>query len=329
LNVTLVPADPSATAIVSTTTENPEGPRGLFLGRVRVTFSGPRKEIDILPDRIRRSYTVSVPKDASSIELREEMIGFPRDGVGVVSFIPERIELVQEPVKELEIANLHEFVEVTPFQQGVEVSREIVKPESKSIRLRVPLSLEGAFRPRIRISRPRRDEPLDGYFNLDFESQQKALVEQTVTIFDWDRQTWVGVANAPKIHLRAWLNEELVPLDNPAVRVTFRVPLVPNPIKIELHDVAGDTIPVRFIGPSREIQRLRNKFRDEPTFSLSVLVPPFDSRTGGTFTFSEGDLELPGFPAVRIEQHEDRRRELKTAWSYDIKVREAASAGGE
>ena len=132
---------------------------------------------------------------------------------------------------------------------------------------------------------------------------------------------------APNVRVKAWLKEEEVTFDNPAVRLSFQVPLVNQPFKIELHDVVGDTIPLRFIGPGSEIQLLKNKFRDEPTFSLSVVVPNFDPQKGGTFTFSEGDLQLPGFREIRLEQHEDRRRERKSAWSYDIKVQVAGSSG--
>jgi hypothetical protein len=53
--------------------------------------------------------------------------------------------------------------------------------------------------------------------------------------------------------------------------------------------------------------------------SLGVRVPStFDREQGGQFTFTEDSLELYGFPGVQIRQHENRRREKKTAWSYTI-----------
>ena len=103
-----------------------------------------------------------------------------------------------------------------------------------------------------------------------------------------------------------------------AARVTFRLPPVKIPVKILLDDVVGDTIPVEFYGRKDEISRLRDKLREQPNFSLGVRVPPFDRELGAQFTFTEDSLELNGFSGVQIRQHESRRKDKKTAWSYTI-----------
>ena len=82
----------------------------------------------------------------------------------------------------------------------------------------------------------------------------------------------------------------------------------------------GDTIPVEFYGRKDEIVRLKERLRDQPSFSLTIRVPPFDREVGGQFTFTEDTLELYGFTGIQIRQHESRRKEKKTAWSYSIVV---------
>jgi hypothetical protein len=80
----------------------------------------------------------------------------------------------------------------------------------------------------------------------------------------------------------------------------------------------GDTIPVEFYGRKDEIARRRERLREEPGFSLGVRVPSFDREKEAQFTFTEDALELHGFPGVQIRQHESRRKDKKTAWSYSV-----------
>ena len=78
---------------------------------------------------------------------------------------------------------------------------------------------------------------------------------------------------------------------------------------------------MKFSGPKDQIEKLRKRFQEDPGFALAVPPPTrFDPSKTNIYTFTENDLELPGFPGVRIEQHDSRKKELKTAWLFEVKV---------
>src|SRR5690606_30129170 len=134
-------------------------------------------------------------------------------------------------------------------------------------------------------------------------------------------ESWVSAKDPPKVTVRVTLRERLAELENDAVRIQFRVPLLPHPYRILLHDEPDGVIPLKFVGPSSEIRRLEAAMRDNPDFAVVVPLPRHvDPSAGGVFTFGEDAIEVPDFPRVKVEQHRSRVAELKGAWSYEVKV---------
>lgn len=102
-------------------------------------------------------------------------------------------------------------------------------------------------------------------------------------------------------------------------RLLFQLPLLQAPCRVTLKDVplGTETIPVAFEGSRKQVQ----KIRDLPEITLIVPAPAeFDTEKGGTFNFIESDLKVKGFPGVNVLQHESRKEQQASFWSYEIKV---------
>jgi hypothetical protein len=213
------------------------------------------------------------------------------------------------------VKNLGEKLSVTNFRENYEITAKEVTPDV--VEVTGPASVVDAIGVRLAVSMDYVHERFDGKVDVQLvvpEEAPAALLERTVSV----RPTQVHVTVA----LRA--STETLAADG--VRVTFRIPPGTVPVKIVLDEVIGDTIPVEFHGRKDEVARLRERLRVDPGFSLGVRVPAFDRELGGQFTFTEDALELHGFPGVQIRQHESRKQEKKTAWSYTIvPVKEGAN----
>jgi hypothetical protein len=311
LRVELLPSDPkyiiTKTAVLQ---DLATGRQLAFDGSIRADFSGPRKQIDKLRDQAFPPMQVVVPTDKPVYSFREEDLGFPRDGVDISRFTPETIIVTQEEEETVFVKDLPEKIHVTDYPEGFEVASKDVIPSSQRVTIAGPKSIAGRLTASVNVSMSFSRERFEGRADVVLsvpDDIPQDLVSRTVKVRP--AQVMVSVA------LRASM--EVLPVD--AVRLTFRVPPLKVPVKIVLDDIVGDTIPVEFHGRKDEILRLKDKLREQPGLSLGVRVPStFDREQGGQFTFTEDSLELYGFPGVQIRQHESRRREKKTAWSYTI-----------
>jgi len=290
----------------------PEGPEGTpqpFDEKVKVTYAGPRKQIEKLRDVAFPKLILSLPPDKEVFEFRQEDFGFPRESVEIAEFIPESLSIRQEPKGTATVTNLAEKIAVLNVPEGYEVASKEVIPRSQTVVITGPRSLVERLTISLNVSMDFADERFDGKVGVTPIYPDEAAAEVGGRgLHITPSQVQVTVA------LRA--RTEVLPVD--AVRITFRLPLLRVPVKIVLDDAVGDTIPVEFYGRKDEILRLKDRLREQPGFSLGVRVPQFDREQGGQFTFTEDSLELYGFPGVQIRQHESRRKEKKTAWSYTI-----------
>ncbi|MBI4604283.1 MAG: hypothetical protein HY721_20175 [Planctomycetes bacterium] len=289
------------------TLDSRTGDRVEFDGRARMSFSGPRKQIDKLRDEKPVGFLLQVPREKEVVVLRQEDFGFPKEGVEIVQFSPESLRVNQEEAVTQTVKNLVERLQVSNVKDGFEVASKDVSPAS--VQVTGPKSVVDRIVVSLHVPMDRERERFDGKVDVTLACPDEAsadLVKRTVMV----KPTEVRVVVA----LQA--STDVLPVD--AVKLTFRVPPLKAPVKLVLDDIVGDTIPVEFHGRKDEIGRLRDRLRDQPGFSLGVRVPSFDWEQGGQFTFTEDALELHGFPGVQIRQHESRRKDKKTAWSYTV-----------
>jgi hypothetical protein len=278
-----------------------------FDQRVRMVFSGPRRQIDKFRDDPPLFSSIEVPRDQEIHTFTQGDFDFPRDGVEITQFAPEAVRIAQEESVKVKIENLAEKLVITNVKEGFEVASREVKPGQvqitgpRSLVASLGVSLSVAFDYNRDVFHERVD--ITPVFPADVPAE---VVKRTVVLSPQDAEV--------NVVLRA--SNDVLPVE--AMRISFRLPPVKSPIKIVLDDVVGETIPVEFYGRKDEIARLRDRLRNQPAFSLAVSVPPFDRELGGQFTFTEDSLELYGFAGVQIRQHELRRKEKKAGWSYSI-----------
>jgi hypothetical protein len=300
-------SDPETTLITSVKRPDPQtGALMEFDGRVRFLFSGPRKQIDKLRQDPPISFTLQVPKAKRVHAFRESDFGFPRDGVEILQFFPESVQIAQEESATVTIKNMAERLSVTDLKEGFEVASRDVQQE---VTITAPASIVDRIGVVAHVSMEYILERFDGKLDVEITHPEDIpgdLIRRSVRV----RPAQVQAT----IVLRASM--DVLPVE--AMRITFRVPPVQVPIRIVLDDGASETIPIELHGRKDEIARLRERLRVDPGFSLGVRVPSFDRELGGQFTFTEDSLELPGFPGVHIRQHESRRKERKVAWSYTV-----------
>ena len=309
VRVELVSAEPESTIITSIRTTDPQA-NGYqeFDGRVHLELSGPRKQIKKIQDEPPAATRVlPLSKDKSVYTFHQENFGFPRDGVEVISIVPDSLQISQEEVVKAVVKNMAERVTLSQIKEGYEVASKEVVPDF--VEISGTKSIVSSIEVTANVTLDYNQERFDGKVDIlrshpgDLAPD---LVKRTVKL----RPSQAHVT----VTLRA--STDVFPAE--AVRVTFRFPPVKIPVKILLDDIVGDSIPVEFYGRKDEISRLREKLREQPSFSLGVRVPAFDRELGAQFTFTEDSLELYGFPGVQIRQHESRRKDKKTAWSYTI-----------
>jgi len=301
-------AGTSPHVITSMKKKSPQG-EGLvdFDGRVRMAFSGPRKQVGKLRDEPPAFAPLEIPFDREVHQFSQADFGFPRDGVEITQFIPESITVSQEESVTRKFDNLSESLAVTGLREGYEVaSKQVLQG---TVQVTGPKSVVAGIRLSLLATVEAERESFKGRIEVipTFpDGISPELVRRTVQV----TPTEVDV----EVTLRAATETFAVE----AMRITFRVPPAKVPFKIVVDDLLNDTIPVEFHGRKDEIARLRERLREQPGLSLGVRVPAFDREQGGQFTFTEDSLELYGFPGVQIRQHELRRREKKAGWSYSV-----------
>jgi len=314
IRVDIKSSDPETTLITSVKrTDVQTGVLMDFDGRVRFLFSGPRKQIDKLRQDPPSHFTLQVPKEKRVHTFRESDFGFPRDGVEVLQFFPESIQIAQEEAATVTVKNMAEKVLVTDYKEGFEVATREVE---QAVLITAPASIIDRLGVVARVSMEHILERFEGKVDIEVTHPDDIppdLVRRSIRVLP------------SQVHVTIVLRASMEVLPVEAMRITFRVPPVQVPIRILLDDGAAETIPVELHGRKDEIARLKDRLRVDPGFSLGVRVPSFDRELGGQFTFTEDSLELPGFPGVQIRQHESRKNERKVAWSYTvIPVKESA-----
>jgi hypothetical protein len=326
LNVTFHPADAEKTVIMGLSVENKDAPGSVvaFGGDVRVLYSGPRKQIDKLKEnlRLKRRWNLVIPAGAERYEFSPDDFGF--DGVNIDSIEPAVVKVEKELLEELRVSLSKEHLVVSPMPADHEVVLERVDPET--IALRGPESLLNELAVAVIVRYE--GQPVDGPCRLEVRSRQPrdaARVNSLVEVLDPRDGTWVAAGNPVSVDVKLELRELEETFESEGVRVMFRFPVSDLYLQFSLDDLPGDTIPVAFSGPTEQIKRLKSAVR-HPGFALVVPPPPnfanFDPKTGGTFTFTEDDLELradaseAGYPGVVVKRHSSRR----APFSYRVKA---------
>lgn len=321
LDVRIVPTDAESMVVMQTWVEDREGQRRDFRGEVTVEFTGPRKQVEILREKIRRDHVVHVPEGRDRMDFSVESFGVSRDRIHVADISPPWVGIEQEPVVKVVIPDIAGKVEIEPVRPGYDVRKRIVQPESGTAELLVPRSLEGRVSVQVAVPMPFDREELDGWFDLRLVTEEPDLARRTVRIWDPRTLDWVTPDVSPRVRVQVRLKANRASFERDTVLLTFRVPVTPQPVQIDLHDAPGGAIPVRFSGPNDRIDALQKAFREDPGLTISVPPPSgFDPARSKLYTFTEDQLEVPGFPEVQVEQHESRRQGLRSAWSYEIKV---------
>ncbi len=278
-----------------------------FDGRVRLVFSGPRKQIDKIRDVPPALPAVELAPDRDTHQLTQTELGFPREGVEIVQILPDTLRVIQEESVTLKLESLSERLTISGIPDGFEVASREVKPNA--VQVTGPKSIVGSLGVRLSAAMELDREVFKDRVDIELTYPEGLSIEvarRTVRVSPTEADVTVT--------LRAIA--DVLPVD--AMRISFRVPPLKTPIKIVVDDIVGETIPVEFYGRKPEIARLRERLGDALGYSLGVRVPPFDREEGGQFTFTEDELELHGFPGVQIRQHESRRREKKAGWSYSV-----------
>jgi hypothetical protein len=312
VRVDLLPAESGQGRIITSAQgiDPRTGEHAEFDGRVKMSFSGPRKQIIKLREEALGPYQLQLPKEKEVHELRQEDFGFPRDGVEIVQFVPESLRVVQEDSATVTVQNLADKVQVSrggSLREGFEIAAKEVTPAS--LLLTGPKSLLGSIGVSLNVNLDFDRDRFDGRVDVTLTHPPEIAPELV-------RRTVRAKPSEVRVSVALRDSTDVFPVE--AVRISFRLPPVRIPVKILIDDLVGDTIPLEFFGRKEEIARLRERLREQPGFAVGVRVPTFDREQGGQFTFTEDSLELYGFPGVQIRQHESRRKEKKTAWSYTV-----------
>jgi hypothetical protein len=307
VRIDIKPAEPDAAIITGIKRVDPQtGAAADFDGRVRFLFSGPRKQIDKIREDPPVAFPIKVAQDRAVHIFSQADFGFPREGVEILQFVPESVQVSQEPAVRVTVKNLAERLTVRNFREGYEIASREVRDD---VEITGPASIVQRIGVAASVSMDYALERFEGKVDVQLtypEDVPADLVRRTVTV----KPSQVLAV----VVLRT--STDALPVDG--IRVTFRIPPLRTPVKIVLDDVVGDRIPVEMYGRKDEVERLRERLRVDPGFSLGVRVPPFDEDDGGQFTFTEDSLELHGYPGVQIRQHESRRKEKKVGWSYSV-----------
>ncbi len=330
------PREPGKTAIVGL--RRPGQPLSFFPPsgewEEEITIEGPREQVDqIRGAGADKLFVISVQKDDESHEFKQADFDFPRSGVSIRSFRPERLRIEQDGIEErtISISELPGIVEVTERRPEGKLSIEVDGPAA-GLRIRGPVSVLEDDRFALRVTVPMKFQASEeGLFDLRVHPDNEK-VKQTVQVWkDFDLKPgetpeWVWFTDPVRIRVSTVLEESSDTFSVERARLLFQLPLIQVACKVSLKDVplGTATIPVAFEGPRQAIQQLR----DRPEITLIVPAPAeFDAEKGGTFNFIEADLKVKDFPGVSVLQHESRKAQQAAFWSYEINV--LAAEGNE
>ena len=293
---------------------------------VDLTVEGPREQVEGLKAGQGKKFAVElfVEKEDLGHEFKQEDFGFPKSGVSVTRFQPEKYFLLQSEIEERVIPDLPGIVEVANRKPEDKVNIKVDGPEA-GLLIRGPKSILDEERVSVKVTvSVNYQGRVDGLFDLRLVPDN-ARVRQTVQIlknFNLERdeeKRWVRFPERVKIQVNASLQESLEQHSVERGRLLFQLPLTPAALKVRLKDVplGTETIPVGLKGVRAQIEQLR----ELP--EITLIVPPptgLDAEKGGTFTFLEGDLRVKDFPEVEVLRHESRKEQQAAFWSYEISV---------
>lgn len=292
---------------------------------VDVTIEGPREQIDELRAGAGKKllFEIFIGKEDTNHEFKQADFAFPRSGVSITRFQPEKYFIQQSEIEERTIQDLSDIVEVSNRKPGEKFNIKLDGPEG-GFQLRGPSSVLERVRVKVPVT-VNYQRRADGFFDLRLAPETPS-VRQTVKIlknFNLQRgdekDRWIGFNEPVKIHVTAVLKESLGLHSVERARLLFQLPLTPAPCKVTLKDVplGTETIPVALRGPREQIEQIK----DLPEITLIVPAPAgFDAEKGGTYTFLEGDLKVKGFHEVEVLRHENRKEQQAAFWSYEIRV---------
>ena len=301
--------------ITSQTKSGKDGEPIPFDGQLVLGMSGPRKRIEELRAGFGRQFISGfrkIPRDVTEYTFTQADFGFPKQGVTIDSFLPERVVVRQEEVGERVIGNLA-FRLINWSSQDYEISSKSVQP--KEITVRGPKSVIEALLPAMTVS-------------MDYGTSFQGLVDVRLSGFPDEAPESIREVfeiEPPQVEVAVALRLKEDRYSSDAVRVTFNVPAWDRPTRILVDELATGTIPVEFVGPKDRVSQLIRRSQD-PDFSVSVRVPPFELEAGQTveFTFTEESLELAGFPEIQMRPHASRQT-LRRPWTYRIIAEEDTS----
>ena len=293
---------------------------------VEVTIEGPREQVEELRagEGQKSAVEISVEKEDTDHEFKQENFGFPKSGVSITGFQPEKYFIQQSEIEERVIPGLSGIVEVANRKPEDKVNIKVGGPEA-GLQIRGPKSILDEERVTVKVTvSVNYQGRVDGLFDLRLVPD-KPKVRQTVQIlknFNLERgeeERWVWFTEPVKIQVKAVLEESLEQYSVERARLLFQLPLTPAVFKVSLKDVplGTETIPVALKGSRVQIEQIR----ELP--EITLIVPPpteLDAEKGGTFTFLEGDLKVKGFPEVEVLRHESRKERQAAFWSYEISV---------
>ena len=293
---------------------------------VEVTIEGPREQVEELRagEGQKSAVEIFVEKEDTDHEFKQENFGFPKSGVSITGFQPEKYFIQQSEIEERVIPGLSGIVEVANRKPEDKVNIKVGGPEA-GLQIRGPKSILDEERVTVKVTvSVNYQGRVDGLFDLRLVPD-KPKVRQTVQIlknFNLERgeeERWVWFTEPVKIQVKAVLEESLEQYSVERARLLFQLPLTPAAFKVSLKDVplGTETIPVALKGSRVQIEQIR----ELP--EITLIVPPpteLDAEKGGTFTFLEGDLKVKGFPEVEVLRHESREERQAAFWSYEISV---------
>lgn len=293
-----------------------------FENSVAVTFSGPRKQID----RLRNKLETSVGKTVVlSVEPGSEGYEFKKDefrqdsflepfleGIEITGFDPPTLTVNQEPKTSRTVENLRDRVILTRRSSDFRYIVETLEPAE--VTLVGPESFVKETVVSINVDMDFRSEYFDG-----------SVPVQTL-VPGADDLGVVGQVNVDPLRVRVKVVAQAVEAQLPveAMRITFLIPPVKTAIKIIMNDLVGERIPVQFDGPSDQIEQLKKALAQPSELCLGIRVPASSFEQQKQYTFTEDDLELCGskeaylFKGIQITQHPVRRQEKRAPWSYTV-----------
>jgi len=276
-----------------------------FSGLVNAKVNGSRKQIEdfraAIPGRVQVLLDAAGgPELGREYFFNSEDMALPRSPVEIISFEPVSVEIVfDERVDELLTVE-----PVYPVPEGWETV--VAKCDPDTVRVAGPRSILD----KIRLVAAPVSIDSEGFggtvpVEIRHESADGLSVRKLVTLPD-----------TSEVRLTVELRVKQREFSREAVKIRFLVPPLRRSYRIEFEESA---VPLKFLGPEGEIQRLEMRIEEDPAFFVAVEVPVYDIPPDReyTFTFTEDKLLIFGFSS-EIQKLQHTSREGKGPWQCRI-----------